>query len=76
MNTIWIAEDNLLGTLTDREAEIVTLLYKGLSYREVADTLVVEDCTVKTHINNIFKKLKVNRLQTLLVYVREHGRSI
>lgn len=45
--------------LSERELEILRLLARGLSYREIADKLVVAVSTVKTHINTIYGKLHV-----------------
>ena len=41
---------------------------KGVSNQEIADKMCVRDVTVKTHLNSIFKKLKVtNRTQAVLL---------
>ena len=41
---------------------------KGASNKEIAEKLVVKEVTVKTHLNSIFKKLKVaNRTQAVLL---------
>ena len=54
--------------LTLKEKEILSKVTKGMSNQEIADELCVKDVTVKTHLNNIFKKLKVtNRTQAVLV---------
>lgn len=45
--------------LTQRETEILTQLCKGKSYRMIADTLFISEETVRRHIKNIYKKLKV-----------------
>ena len=51
------SEDNLL---TERELEVLSLVTKGASDREVAEKLTVSLNTVKTHIRNILSKLRVN----------------
>lgn len=57
-----------IGTLTRKEQEVLQLLAKGLTNTEIADKLCVSIVTVKTHLNNIFKKLKVeNRTQAVLL---------
>ncbi len=54
--------------LTEREKEILTLVAKGLTNKEIADRLFVREVTVKTHLNNTFKKLKVtSRTQATLL---------
>ncbi|MBK7317693.1 response regulator transcription factor [Candidatus Villigracilis affinis] len=50
-------EDN---SLTDRELEVLSLVAKGASDRDVAEKLTVSLNTVKTHIRNILSKLRVN----------------
>jgi ATP/maltotriose-dependent transcriptional regulator MalT len=45
--------------LTKREREILPLLAKGLSNKQIADKLCISDLTVKTHLQNIHGKLQV-----------------
>ncbi|MEZ8235423.1 MULTISPECIES: LuxR C-terminal-related transcriptional regulator [Vibrio] len=53
--------------LTKREQQIIKLLGDGASNTQIADTLYVSENTVKAHLHNTFKKIKVkNRLQALL----------
>lgn len=57
-----------IDALTPKEKEVLELLAKGASNQEIADKMCVRDVTVKTHLNNIFKKLKVsNRTQAVLL---------
>lgn len=54
--------------LTPKEKEVLSYVAKGSSNQEIADKLCVRDVTVKTHLNSIFKKLKVaNRTQAVLL---------
>lgn len=54
--------------LTVKEKEVLELASKGKSNKEIADTMFVKEVTVKTHLNSIFKKLKVNnRTQAVLL---------
>ena len=58
---------NIIADLTGREKEIMSLLSLGASNNEVATELVVSENTVKTHLHNVFKKIKVrNRLQAVM----------
>ncbi len=53
--------------LTAREIEILSLLSMGSSNEEIANKVFITTNTVKTHLYNIFKKIKVeNRLQAAL----------
>jgi two-component system NarL family response regulator len=47
--------------LTDREREIVKWAIQGMTNKEIAARLGISDKTVKTHLSNIFNKLKINR---------------
>lgn len=65
---ITIQSDGDIEPLTEREKEVLTLVAKGASNQEIAEKLFVRDVTVKTHMNAIFKKLKVtNRTQAVLL---------
>lgn len=63
----------LLNYLTNREKEVLTLLTEGITYRGVADRLVISETTVKTHVNNIFQKLQVNDRTQAVLYALKHG---
>jgi len=63
-----INKDVNIDALTPKEKEVLALVAKGASNQEIADKLCVQDVTVKTHLNSIFKKLKVsNRTQAVLL---------
>lgn len=58
-------------TLTDREAEVLRLLAKGRSNKEIAQALIIGEKTVKTHVSNTLAKLNVpSRTQAALFAVR------
>ncbi|MBK9125080.1 MAG: response regulator transcription factor [Chloroflexi bacterium] len=54
------------GAWTPREIEILELIAQGCSNTEIAAELVISHSTVKTHINNLYRKLAVrSRVQAL-----------
>ncbi|MGD9580508.1 MAG: response regulator transcription factor [Vampirovibrionia bacterium] len=64
--------DAEIQNLTAREKEIITLVAKGLSNKEISEKLYVSELTVKTHLKNIFKKLNVSsRTQAILVAINK-----
>ena len=67
-SSITLNKDVNIDLLTPKEKEVLELLAKGASNQQIADKLCVRDVTVKTHLNSIFKKLKVaNRTQAVLL---------
>ena len=49
-----------LSALTDREREVLDLLAKGMTNKQIADLLVITTNTVKRHLKSIFEKLDVH----------------
>ena len=60
--------------LTRRELEIASLVEKGLSNKEIAERLVIEVTTVKSHVHSILGKLKATRRADAAAWMR--GREI
>ncbi len=64
-------ETNDLLNITDREKEILTLLGKGLLYKEIAEQLHITTGTVKQHLHKIYEKLHVqNRTEAIIKFNR------
>jgi DNA-binding CsgD family transcriptional regulator len=61
--------------ISAREQEIVNLLLKGKSNKEIEDTLFISLSTVKTHVYNIYKKLKVKNRVELLRLIQQSVKS-
>jgi two-component system NarL family response regulator len=58
--------------LTSRELEVLRLVAKGMSNREIADQLYISENTVKNHVRNILEKLHLHsRMQAVMYAVRE-----
>ena len=61
-----ISENTPYTVLTRREIDILPLLAEGLSNKEIAARLYIAPVTVKTHLQNIYKKLNAkNRIEAL-----------
>jgi len=61
---------DMMGSLTDRESEILSQLAKGLKYREIGEKLFISEGTVHTHLRKIYEKLQVrSRTEAVLKYM-------
>lgn len=59
--------------LTPRELDVLKLMVKGLSNKEMAENLFISDKTVKIHVSNILKKLRVKSRSQAIIYAVQHG---
>jgi DNA-binding NarL/FixJ family response regulator len=62
-----------LGSLTDREREVMALVAAGLTNDEIAARLVLSPATAKTHVSRIMTKLDVRDRSQLVVLAYESG---
>ncbi|MFC4078416.1 response regulator [Salinithrix halophila] len=59
-------------SLTPRELDVLNLMVKGLSNKEIAEQLFISDKTVKIHVSNILKKLRVKSRSQAIIYAIQH----
>ena len=55
--------------LTPRQQQVVELVIRGLSNREIASELYIEEYTVKVHLRDIFYRLNIHRRTALLAKI-------
>jgi len=59
--------------LTDREVEILRMVGTGMSYKQIAERLVLSHRTVQNHVQNTLNKLQLHNRVDLVRYAIEHG---
>lgn len=62
-----------VGSLTEREVEVLRLIARGLTNTEIADHLVVSPLTVKTHVSRILAKLAARDRVQLVIAAYDAG---
>lgn len=65
--------DGTVASLTTREREVLGQVARGLSYREVGETLFISPKTVENHVRNIMAKLHLNRRHELIRWAVDRG---
>ena len=57
--------------LSDREFDVIKLIYDGKTNQQIADSLFIAMNTLKKHINNVYFKLDVTSRTTAVAKLRE-----
>jgi len=70
-DTHWLYIQNRYH-LSPRELEVARLVCSGFNNEEIADSLKIKNGTVKTHLRNIYRRIRVrNKITMLLKFVGE-----
>ena len=59
--------------LTERETEVLKMVAKGMSYKQIAERLVISHRTVQNHVQNTLRKLQMHNRVELTRYAIERG---
>ena len=59
--------------LTERETEVLKMVAKGMSYKQIAERLVLSHRTVQNHVQNTLRKLQLHNRVELTRYAIEQG---
>lgn len=62
-----------IGSVTEREHEIIALIGEGLKNKQIAERLFISETTVRHHLTSVFNKLEVSDRLELIIYAFRHG---
>jgi DNA-binding NarL/FixJ family response regulator len=60
------------GGLSDREVEVITLLARGLTNKEIGTKLQISTKTAGNHVQHVFEKIGVTTRAAATMYAMEH----
>lgn len=61
------------GALSDREVEVIRLLARGLTNKEIAVALEISTKTAGNHVQHVFEKASVTTRAAAAMYAMQHG---
>jgi DNA-binding NarL/FixJ family response regulator len=65
--------EELFNSLSERQREVISLVVDGMTNREIANTLIITENTVKVHLRHILDKLEVRNRQQLAAVAAQRG---
>ncbi|GAA0910567.1 response regulator transcription factor [Virgisporangium aurantiacum] len=68
-----VSPDGRVESLTERELDVLRLMARGASNREIADRLFLAETTVKTHVGALFTKLGARDRAAAIVFAYDAG---
>ncbi len=67
-SAVWAEAEQVLS---HRELEVVKAVFSGMTNKEIAEQFVIQEDTVKSHLNRVYKKLKIKNRVQLIKYFSE-----
>ena len=65
--------EELFNSLSERQRKVISLVVNGMTNREIANTLIITENTVKVHLRNILDKLDLRNRQQLAAFAAQRG---
>ncbi len=66
-------EERAVEVISEREKEVLTLVARGLTNKEIAKNLIITENTARNHVSRILGKLGLTRRSEAAVFAAEHG---
>ena len=66
-------EERVVEAISEREREVLALVAKGLTNREIAERLVISENTARNHVSRILDKLGLSRRSEAASFAAQHG---
>jgi len=66
-------EERVVEVISEREKEVLTLVARGLTNKEIAKNLIITENTARNHVSRILDKLGLTRRSEAAVFAAEHG---